>query len=288
MPFKFNPFTGNFDSQRAAGGDVTGAASSTDNAITRFNGTGGKTIQNSSATVDDNGSVNIPSGQNYKINGTNLAAADVGAEPADSTILKEANLAGSGSATTPAKSDHDHTGTYEPADSTILKEADLAGSGSATTPAKSDHDHSGVYEAAGAVSTHASVTATHGATGAVVGTTNTQTLTNKRVDPRVSSEASSATPTINTDNVDAHKITALATNITSFTTNLSGTPVDFQKLIVRITDSGSGQTIAWGASFEAKGVDLPVAITAGKTLTIGFIYDSVSAKWGCVASVETA
>jgi hypothetical protein len=41
------------------------------------------------------------------------------------------------------------------------------------------------------------------------------TLTNKRVTPRVSSEASSATPTINTDNVDAHSITALAADITS-------------------------------------------------------------------------
>lgn len=38
-------------------GDVTGPASSTDNAITRFDGTGGKTVQNSSATVDDSGNV---------------------------------------------------------------------------------------------------------------------------------------------------------------------------------------------------------------------------------------
>jgi hypothetical protein len=38
-------------------GDVTGPASSTDNAITRFNGTTGKTIQNSAATLDDNGGI---------------------------------------------------------------------------------------------------------------------------------------------------------------------------------------------------------------------------------------
>ena len=37
----------------------------------------------------------------------------------------------------------------------------------------------------------------------------TVTLTNKRITPRVSSETSSATPTINTDNVDAHSITCL-------------------------------------------------------------------------------
>ena len=38
-------------------GDVTGPASSTDNAITRFNGTTGKSIQNSAATLDDNGGI---------------------------------------------------------------------------------------------------------------------------------------------------------------------------------------------------------------------------------------
>ena len=39
------------------GGDVTGAASSTDNAITRFDGTTGKVIQNSTVTLDDTGNL---------------------------------------------------------------------------------------------------------------------------------------------------------------------------------------------------------------------------------------
>jgi hypothetical protein len=54
--------------------------------------------------------------------------------------------------------------------------------------------------------------------------TGAQTLTNKRITPRVTSETSSATPTINSDNTDVHRVTALATNITSMTTNLTGTP----------------------------------------------------------------
>ena len=41
--------------QLGGGGDVTGPASSTDNALTRFDGTTGKVIQNSTATLDDNG-----------------------------------------------------------------------------------------------------------------------------------------------------------------------------------------------------------------------------------------
>ena len=115
-----------------------------------------------------------------------------------------------------------------------------------------------------------------------------QTLTNKRVTPRVSSETSSATPTINVDNVDAHSITALATAITSMTTNLSGTPTNFQKLIIRIKDNGTARAITWGASFEAKGVALPTTTVISKVLTVGFIYDTVTSKWGCVASVSEA
>ena len=38
-------------------GDVAGPGSSTDNAIARFSGTGGKTLQNSSTTIDDNGDI---------------------------------------------------------------------------------------------------------------------------------------------------------------------------------------------------------------------------------------
>jgi mucin-19 len=44
----------------AGSGDVTGAASSTDNAVVRFDGTTGKAIQNSTVTLDDNGNfVNV-------------------------------------------------------------------------------------------------------------------------------------------------------------------------------------------------------------------------------------
>lgn len=43
----------------ATGGDVAGPASSTDEALARFDGTGGKTIQNSNATLDDTGNLNV-------------------------------------------------------------------------------------------------------------------------------------------------------------------------------------------------------------------------------------
>jgi len=120
-----------------------------------------------------------------------------------------------------------------------------------------------------------------------VGVTTTQTLTNKRFTPRITTIASSGTPTINTDNCDAVTITDLAVAITSMTTNLTGTPTNFDKLIIRIKDDATARAITWGASFEAKGTALPTTTTLSKVLTVGFIYDTVTSKWGCVAtSVE--
>lgn len=116
----------------------------------------------------------------------------------------------------------------------------------------------------------------------------TQIFTNKRITKRVTTIVSNATPTVNTDNCDVVTITALATAITSMTTNLSGTPTNFQTLIYRILDNGTGRAITWGATFQAMGVALPTTTTASKVLTVGFIYDTVDSKWGCVAVADEA
>ena len=61
----------------AGGGDVVGPGSATNNAIARYDTTTGKLIQDSLTTIDDNGSVNIPAGQTYNIDGTRLGSADI-------------------------------------------------------------------------------------------------------------------------------------------------------------------------------------------------------------------
>ena len=103
--------------------------------------------------------------------------------------------------------------------------------------------------------------------------------------PRVTSITSSATPTVNTDLCDDVSITALATAITSMTTNLSGTPDNFQYLTFRIVDDGTARAIAWGASFVAMGAALPTTTAVGGVLTVVLQYNSVLAKWGCVFSM---
>lgn len=127
-----------------------------------------------------------------------------------------------------------------------------------------------------------------GTADTLVGKATTDTLTNKRVTSRITSITSSATPTINTDNCDAVDITALAAAITSMTTNLSGTPTNFQKLIFRIKDNGTARAITWGASFAALGVALPTTTVINKILTVGFIYNTTTSTWGCVASAQEA
>lgn len=116
-------------------------------------------------------------------------------------------------------------------------------------------------------------------------TVSSGTVSGTRVNPRISTTASSATPSINVDTTDQFNITALAVAITSMTSGLTGTPVDGQKLLIRIKDNGTARAITWGAGFVASGATpLPTTTVLNKTHLIGFIYDSAAAKWVCVAA----
>ena len=110
-----------------------------------------------------------------------------------------------------------------------------------------------------------------------------ETLTNKRVTKRTGTTTSSATPTINTDNVDFYSLTAQAEDITSFTTNLSGTPTENQTLWIAITGTAA-RAITWGASFEASTVALPTTTVTTARLDVSFVWNTVTSKWRCVAS----
>ena len=110
------------------------------------------------------------------------------------------------------------------------------------------------------------------------------TSTTGAVVPRVlASTANSATPTLNTDNYDMMVITGQTVAITSFTTNLTGTPTNGQKLWIAITGTGA-IAITWGASFEASTVALPTTTVTTARLDVGFVWNVATSKWRCVAS----
>lgn len=115
-----------------------------------------------------------------------------------------------------------------------------------------------------------------------VGATATQTLTNKRITQRVVTVTQSATPAINTDNTDVASITGLAQAITSMTTNLTGTPVDGDALLIRITDNGTARAITWGSSFEASTIALPTTTVISTMLITEFVWNTATSKWRCV------
>ena len=77
-------------------------------------------------------------------------------------------------------------------------------------------------------------------------------------------------------------ITAQAVDITSFTTNLSGTPNSGDKLWIAITGTGA-RAITWGADFENGAVDLPTTTVTTERLDVGFIWNATTSKWRCMA-----
>ena len=110
----------------------------------------------------------------------------------------------------------------------------------------------------------------------------TQTLTNKTITNRVLTFTTDATPEVDSDDYDVVTITAQDAAITDV--DMVGTAeTNFQKIIFRIKDNGTARAITWGSDFEDAGVALPTTTVISKLLSVGFIYNTVTAKWGCVA-----
>ena len=105
----------------------------------------------------------------------------------------------------------------------------------------------------------------------------TETLTNKRITERVTTIASSATPTPDLDSDDLYIITALAEAATVWAP--TWTPLEWQKLIIRIKDNGTARALSWNAIFRAWDTALPTTTVLSKTMYCWFIYNSTDTKW---------
>lgn len=107
------------------------------------------------------------------------------------------------------------------------------------------------------------------------------TLTNKRIAPRIGTTASSATPTVDADSHDQFNVTALAANAVFAAP--TGTPLDGQKLMIRVKDNGTARTLGFNAIFRAVGVTLPTTTVISKMLYVGCVYNAADTKWDVVA-----
>jgi len=132
-------------------------------------------------------------------------------------------------------------------------------------------------------------TQTFQATDTIVGRSTTDTLSNKRINPRLVTAASYTTDTgtsLNIANCDVFEITAQAGAL--LFNAPGGTPLGGQKLIIRIKDNGTARALTYNAVFRALGNALPTTTVLSKTLYMGFIYNATDTKWDLVAVAQEA
>lgn len=115
-------------------------------------------------------------------------------------------------------------------------------------------------------------------TDTLVGRATADTLSSKRINKRVVPvNAPGATPITDVDNTDIAEFTGLATAITSMTTNIGGTPVDGQMLQFIFVDNGTARAITWGASFANGGlINLPTTTVISVPLRVLVQYQTIA------------
>ena len=87
------------------------------------------------------------------------------------------------------------------------------------------------------------------------------------------------TPSSGTTN--QYTVTALASAATIAAP--SGTPVDGQKLLIRIQDNGTARALTWNSTYKAQGVTLPTTTVISTPLYVGCVYNSQTSFWDVIA-----
>lgn len=113
-----------------------------------------------------------------------------------------------------------------------------------------------------------------------VGATSVTTFTNKRHVPRVNALSGViGSPAYSSDSYDLIECLAVSANITSFSTNLTGTPNKGDTLTFHITDNGTARTIGWGAMFEDSTLTKPATTVISQKLSVWFEWNAATSKW---------
>ena len=117
----------------------------------------------------------------------------------------------------------------------------------------------------------------------------TQTITNKRNQPRIVSAASYTTDTgtsLDFSTCDLFIITAQAGALKF--NNPSGSPVQGEKMIIRIKDNGTARALTYDTQYRAIGVTLPTTTVISKTLYIAGFWNATDTKFDVTAVGQEA
>jgi hypothetical protein len=136
------------------------------------------------------------------------------------------------------------------------------------------------------ININGTVGATTPTSGAFTTLSASTAMSSTRINPRVSSTASTATLTPDIASFDQYNLTAQAAPLTVAAP--TGTPVDGNRLIIRLFDNGTARAITWNATYTAIGVTLPASTTTGKTIYVGCLYNAAATRWDVVAVATQA
>ncbi|MBT9168339.1 MAG: hypothetical protein DDT19_01684 [Syntrophomonadaceae bacterium] len=118
---------------------------------------------------------------------------------------------------------------------------------------------------------------------------STNTITNKRIEPRIVSAASYTTDTGTSLDVSTTDIFVITAQAGALLFNApGGAPVQGQRLVIRIRDNGTARALTWNAVFRAMGTALPSTTVVNKTKYLGFFYNLTEVRWDLVAAADEA
>ena len=109
-----------------------------------------------------------------------------------------------------------------------------------------------------------------------------ETLTNKFITPQLQSVGDAGgtlTPVALTNDMVIATALSQATTIAAPT----GSPVQGEKLTIRLKDNGTARALTWNSIYRVVGVTLPTTTVLSKTHYIGCIYNSTDSKWDVIA-----
>jgi hypothetical protein len=121
--------------------------------------------------------------------------------------------------------------------------------------------------------------------GVVVGTTDAQTVTNKRITNRVIA-AGTTSGTITPTGDTADIFTMLGLTGATLVSTPTGTPTNGQKLILEIRDNGTARALTWtttSGAYRIIGTLLPTTTVVSKLIYVGCVYNATDVFWDVVA-----
>lgn len=126
--------------------------------------------------------------------------------------------------------------------------------------------------------------------GVVVPTiSSTNTITNKRIQPRIVSAASYTTNTgTSLDFATCNRFNVTAQAGALKFNNPSGTPTSGEQMLIRIKDNGTARALTYDTQYRAIGITLPTTTVIGKTLYILGIWNSDDTKLDIIATGQEA